>query len=153
MSKIAIVTGGSRGIGAATARLAAAAGYDVCVNYAGDEAAARSVADDIEKIGRRALPFQADVSDEAAVMGMFEAVDREFGPPNALVNNAGIVDLPQPVAEMTAKRLQQMFAINILGSFLCAREAVLRMSTRYGGSGGAIVNLSSAAAVLGVNNW
>ena len=149
MSSAAIITGGSRGIGAATARLAAEAGYDVCVNYAGDEAAARSVADDVEKLGRRALPFQADVSDESAVMDMFETVDREFGPLTALVNNAGIVDLPQPVAEMTAKRLQQMFAINILGSFLCAREAVLRMSTRYGGPGGAIVNLSSAAAVLG----
>jgi NAD(P)-dependent dehydrogenase (short-subunit alcohol dehydrogenase family) len=149
MNKVAIITGGSRGIGAATARLAAAAGYDICVNYAGDEAAARMVAGDIEKLGRRAMPFQADVSNEAAVMAMFEAVDRDFGPVAALVNNAGIVDLPQPVAEMTAARLQQMFATNILGSFLCAREAVLRMSTRYGGSGGAIVNLSSVAAVLG----
>ncbi len=149
MTKIAIITGGSRGIGAATARLAAAAGYDICVNYAGDEAAAHKVAGDIEKLGRRAMPFQADVGDEAAVKAMFEEVDREFGPVTALVNNAGIVDLPQPVAEMTAARLQQMFATNILGCFLCAREAVLRMSTRYGGSGGAIVNLSSVAAVLG----
>lgn len=149
MAGVAIITGGSRGIGAACARRLAAAGYDVCVNYAGDEAAARSVANDVEKLGRKALPFRANVSDESAVLTMFKAVDGELGRPTALVNNAGIVDLPQPVAEMTADRLQTMFAINILGSFLCAREAVLRMSRRYGGSGGGIVNLSSAAAVHG----
>lgn len=149
MNKIAIITGGSRGIGAATALLAADAGYDICINYAGDEPAARYVADQVEKRGRRALPFQADVSDENAVLDMFRTVDTEFGAVTALVNNAGIVDLPQPVAEMTAERLQTMFAVNILGSFLCAREAVLRMSTRYGGSGGAIVNLSSIASELG----
>ena len=149
MTGVAIITGGSRGIGAASARRLAEAGYDVCINYAGDEAAARSVAGVVEKYGRRALPFQADVSDEAAVLAMFKAVDGELGRLTALVNNAGIVDLPQPVAEMTADRLHNMFAVNITGSFLCAREAVLRMSTRYGGSGGGIVNLSSVASVLG----
>jgi len=149
MAGVAIITGGSRGIGAATARCLASAGYDICVNYAGDEAAARAVADDVEKAGRRALPFKADVSDETAVKAMFKAVDDGLGRLTALVNNAGIVDLPQPVAEMTTERMTQMFAINILGCFLCAREAILRMSTRYGGSGGGIVNISSVAAVLG----
>jgi len=146
---VAIITGGSRGIGAATCRLAAQAGYDVCVNYAGDEAAARRVADDVEKSGRRAMTYLADVGDEGAVMAMFKAVEKDLGRPSALVNNAGIVDLPQPVAEMTVDRLQRIFSVNLLGSFLCAREAVVRMSTRLGGPGGAIVNLSSAAAVLG----
>ena len=149
MAGVAIITGGSRGIGAATCRLAAQAGYDVCVNYAGDEAAARRVADDVEKSGRRAMTYLADVGDEGAVMAMFKAVEKDLGRPSALVNNAGIVDLPQPVAEMTVDRLQRIFSVNLLGSFLCAREAVVRMSTRLGGAGGAIVNLSSAAAVLG----
>ena len=149
MNKIAIVTGGSRGIGAATCRLAAKSGYDVCVNYAGNEAAAQAVVDDIERSGQRAISFKADVSDESAVMDMFETVDGEFGPVTALVNNAGIVDRPQLLSEMKAGRLDRMFSVNIIGSFLCAREAVLRMSTRYGGPGGAIVNLSSIAAVIG----
>jgi NAD(P)-dependent dehydrogenase (short-subunit alcohol dehydrogenase family) len=149
LAGVAIITGGSRGIGAATCRLAAQAGYDVCVNYAGDEAAARRVADDVEKSGRRAMTYLADVGDEGAVTAMFKAVEKELGRPSALVNNAGIVDLPQPVAEMTVDRLQRIFSVNLLGSFLCAREAVVRMSTRLGGPGGAIVNLSSAAAVLG----
>ena len=149
MSKIAIVTGGSRGIGAATCRLAAKSGYDVCVNYAGNETAALAVVDDIERSGQRAISFKADVSDESAVMDMFETVDGEFGPVTALVNNAGIVDRPKLLSEMKAGRLDRMFSVNIIGSFLCAREAVLRMSTRYGGRGGAIVNLSSIAAVIG----
>ena len=149
MSKIAIVTGGSRGIGAATCRLAAKSGYDVCVNYAGNEAAARAVADDVERCGQRAISFKADVSDESAVMDMFETVDGEFGSVTALVNNAGIVDRPQLLSEMKAGRLERMFSVNITGSFLCAREAILRMSTRYGGPGGSIVNLSSMASVIG----
>ncbi len=149
MSKIAIVTGGSRGIGAATCRLAANSGYDVCVNYAGNEAAAQAVVDDVERCGQRAISFKADVSDESAVMDMFETVDGEFGSVTALVNNAGIVDRPQLLSEMKAGRLERMFSVNIIGSFLCAREAILRMSTRYGGPGGAIVNLSSIAAVIG----
>ena len=149
MSKIAIVTGGSRGIGAATCRLAAKSGYDVCVNYAGNEAAAQAVVDDVERCGQRAISFKADVSDESAVMDMFETVDGEFGSVTALVNNAGIVDRPQLLSEMKAGRLERMFSVNIIGSFLCAREAILRMSTRYGGPGGAIVNLSSIAAVIG----
>lgn len=149
MTGIAIVTGGSRGIGAATCRLAAEAGYDVCVNFAGNEAAARAVADDVERRGRRALIFRADVSDESAVMEMFRTVDNELGRVTALVNNAGVVDRPQLVSEMKLERLQRIFAVNIIGSFLCAREAVQRMSTRYGGDGGAIVNLSSIAAILG----
>lgn len=149
MTGIAIVTGGSRGIGAATCRLAAEAGYDVCVNFAGNEAAARAVADDVERRGRRALIFRADVSDESAVTEMFRTVDNELGRVTALVNNAGVVDRPQLVSEMKLERLQRIFAVNIIGSFLCAREAVQRMSTRYGGDGGAIVNLSSIAAILG----
>ena len=149
MSKIAIVTGGSRGIGAATCRLAAKSGYDVCVNYAGNEAAARAVVDDVERCGQRAISFKADVSDESAVMDMFETVDGEFGSVTALVNNAGIVDRPQLLSEMKAGRLERMFSVNITGSFLCAREAILRMSTRYGGPGGSIVNLSSMASVIG----
>lgn len=149
MTKIAIVTGGSRGIGAATCRLAAEAGYDVCVNYAGNETAARAVADDVKRSGRRALIFKADVSDESAVMDMFETVDSELGTVTALVNNAGIVDRPQLLSEMKTDRLERMFAVNITGSFLCAREAILRMSTRYGGPGGSIVNLSSVASVIG----
>ena len=149
MSKIAIVTGGSRGIGAATCRLAAKSGYDVCVNYAGNEAAAQAVVDDVKRFGQRAISFKADVSDESAVMDMFETVDGEFGSVTALVNNAGIVDRPQLLSEMKAGRLERMFSVNIIGSFLCAREAILRMSTRYGGPGGAIVNLSSIAAVIG----
>jgi NAD(P)-dependent dehydrogenase (short-subunit alcohol dehydrogenase family) len=146
MSGVMIVTGGGRGIGAATARLAAARGYAVCVNYRKDRAAAEQLARDL---GGRAIAVAADVADEADVVRLFETVDRELGAVTVLVNNAGIVDLATRVEAITGARLQRMFAVNVFGSFLCAREAVKRMSTRHGGRGGAIVNVSSIAARLG----
>ena len=144
-----LITGGSRGIGAATAVLAAQRGWDVAINYTRDAAAAERVAAEVRATGRRALVVQADVSDEAQVLAMFAAVDQQFGTLGGLVNNAGVVDVPARVDEMSLQRLMRMFAINLSGSFLCAREAVKRMSTRHGGAGGVIVNLSSAAARLG----
>lgn len=149
MNRSLLVTGGSRGIGAAAAVLAAQRGWDVAVNYTRDAAAAERVAAQVRAAGRRALVIQADVAEEAEVLAMFAAVDREFGALHGLVNNAGVVDLPARVDEMSLQRLQRMFAINLTGSFLCAREAVRRMSTKHGGAGGAIVNLSSAASKLG----
>ena len=146
---VLLVTGASRGIGAATARLAAIRGWDVAVNYTRDAAAAEAVAADVRAAGRRALVVQADVADEAQVLAMFAAVDRGLGVLRGLVNNAGVVDLPQRVDQMSVARLKRMFDINVVGSMVCAREAVRRMSTRHGGAGGAIVNLSSAAAKLG----
>ena len=149
MNRSLLVTGGSRGIGAAAAVLAARRGWDVAVNYTRDAAAAERVAAQVRAAGRRALVIRADVAEEPEVLAMFAEVDREFGPLRGLVNNAGVVDLPARVDEMSLQRLQRMFAINLTGSFLCAREAVRRMSTKHGGAGGAIVNLSSAAAKLG----
>ncbi|MBX3645118.1 MAG: SDR family oxidoreductase [Rubrivivax sp.] len=149
MNPSVLVTGGSRGIGAAAAVLAAQRGWDVAINYTRDAAAAERVAAQVRAAGRRALVIQADVAEEAEVLAMFAAVDREFGALRGLVNNAGVVDLPARVDEMSLQRLQRMFAINLTGSFLCAREAVRRMSSKHGGAGGAIVNLSSAAARLG----
>ena len=147
--KIALVTGGSRGIGAATAKLAAARGYAVCVNYRSNEAGARSVADEIVHSGSRAVAVQADVAIEADVIRLFETCDRELGPLTALVNNAGILETQMRVEQMDAARLQRTFAANVTGSFICAREAVKRMSTKHGGRGGAIVNVSSGASRLG----
>jgi NAD(P)-dependent dehydrogenase (short-subunit alcohol dehydrogenase family) len=149
-----LVTGASRGIGAATAVLAAQRGWDVAINFARDEASAAQVAQAVRQAGRRALLLQADVSDDAQVRAMFAALDAaqadgRIGALRGLVNNAGVVDRAQRVDEMTPERLQRMFGINVLGSFYCAREAVRRMSTLHGGAGGAIVNLSSAAARLG----
>ena len=144
-----LVTGGSRGIGAACSLLCARAGYAVAVNYTRDEGAANALVERIRADGGQALAIQADVADEAAVLRMFETIDRELPPLRALVNNAGVVDMPARLDEMSLARLQRMFAINVIGSLLCAREAVRRMSTRHGGAGGAIVNLSSAAARLG----
>jgi len=152
MAKVVIVTGGSRGIGAATARLAAARGYDVCVNYLGAADAARAVAAEIEQAGSRALVVQGDTSDESDVERLFATVDRELGPIAALVNNAGIVGATSRVADVTMATLRRTFDINVIGCFLCARAAVRRMSTANGGRGGAIVNLSSAAATLGSPN-
>lgn len=149
MNKTLLITGGGRGIGAAVARQAAAQGWDVAVNAVRDLASAQGVADEVRALGRRALAIQADVADEAAVRAMFERVDAEWGPLAALVNNAGVVDMAQRVDEMSLARWQRMFAINVQGTFLCTREALRRMSTRHGGRGGAIVNLSSAAARLG----
>jgi NAD(P)-dependent dehydrogenase (short-subunit alcohol dehydrogenase family) len=149
MAGVLLVTGGGRGIGAATARLGAADGYAVCVNYLRDEAAAGAVVDAILAAGGRAIAVQGDVASEPDVLRLFETVDLNFGRVTALVNNAGIVDVQARVEAMSLERLQRMFAVNVIGSFLCAREAVKRMSTRHGGSGGAIVNVSSGAARTG----
>lgn len=149
MNEILLVTGGSRGIGAATALLAARKGYAVAVNYASNEAAAQDVVRAIRAGGGKAIAVQADVADEAQVLAMFAQVDQQLGRLTALVNNAGVVDRAARVDEMSVERLRRMFDINVLGSIVCAREAVRRMSTRHGGSGGAIVNVSSAAARLG----
>ena len=144
-----LVTGGGRGIGAATSLLCAQRGWSVAVNYANDAHAAQGVVDRIRASGGTALAVQADVSSEAQVLAMFRRIDAELPPLGALVNNAGVVDVVSRVDAMSVERLQRMFAINVVGSFLCAREAVLRLSTRHGKAGGAIVNLSSAAARLG----
>jgi len=147
--KVMLVTGGSRGIGAATARLAAARGYAVAINYLRNRAAADEVVEEIRAQGGEALAVQADVAVEADIVRMFGEVDRALGPLQALVNNAGILERQARVDEMDAARLARILATNVTGSFICAREAVRRMSTRRGGSGGAIVNLSSIAARLG----
>jgi NAD(P)-dependent dehydrogenase (short-subunit alcohol dehydrogenase family) len=144
-----LITGGSRGIGAATARLAARRGFAVAVNYASNSLAADEVVRAIRDQGGRAMSVQADVGDEAQVIAMFEKVDAKFGGLGALVNNAGVDDVQARVDGMSVARLERMLRINVIGSFVCAREAVRRMSTKQGGSGGAIVNLSSAAARLG----
>jgi NAD(P)-dependent dehydrogenase (short-subunit alcohol dehydrogenase family) len=144
-----LITGASRGIGAATARLAAARGYDVCVNYRTRADAALAVVADVERAGRRAVAVQADISVEADVMRLFEACDRALGGPNALVNNAGILETQMRLETMDAGRIMRILATNVVGTLLCAREAVRRMSTRRGGTGGAIVNVSSGAARLG----
>ena len=144
MAKVMIVTGGGRGIGAATARLAAKQGYAVCVNYARDRASAEALAREIKGIA-----VQADVAVETDVLRMFREVDQKLGKLTVLVNNAGIVDKNARVDELTVQRIERMFAVNVTGSILCAREAVKRMSTRYGGQGGSIVNLSSVAARIG----
>jgi NAD(P)-dependent dehydrogenase (short-subunit alcohol dehydrogenase family) len=143
-----LVTGGGRGIGAATARLAARRGWAVAVNYVRDAGAAQAVADEIERDGGRAAAVQGDVAREADVVAMFDATAR-LGPLRGLVNNAGILEQQMRVDEMSAERFARVFATNITGAFLCAREAVRRMSTRHGGGGGAIVNVSSIAARLG----
>ena len=148
-NRVVLITGGSRGIGAATAVLCAQRGYAVAVNYSSNEDAAQQVVQQILAIGGRCIAVQADVAIEAQVMAMFEEVDATLGQLTALVNNAGVVDFAARVDEMSVARLKRMFDINVLGSFLCAREAVLRMSTRHGGAGGSIVNVSSIAARLG----
>ncbi|HEY8361239.1 MAG TPA: SDR family NAD(P)-dependent oxidoreductase, partial [Ramlibacter sp.] len=136
MNEILLVTGGSRGIGAATALLAARKGYAVAVNYASNEAAAADVVRAIRAEGGTAIAVQADVADEAQVLAMFGQVDAQLGRLTALVNNAGVVDRPERVDAMSVERLRRMFDINVLGSIVCAREAVRRMSTRHGGGGG-----------------
>ncbi len=149
MSPIVLITGGSRGIGAATALLAAQQGYAVAVNYTTNSLAADAVVQTIRASGGTAITVQADVAMESQVLAMFEKVDAKLGPLCALVNNAGVVDVACRVDAMEVERLQRMFQINVVGAFVCAREAVKRMSTRYGGSGGCIVNVSSVAARLG----
>lgn len=152
MERILLVTGGSRGIGAATALLAAQRGYAVAVNYQNNADAAEAVVRQIHEAGGRALAVQADVADEAQVLRMFAQVDEALGRLDALVNNAGVVDRAQRVEDMSVARWQRQFATNVIGAFTCAREAVRRMSTRHGGRGGAIVNVSSVAAKLGSAN-
>jgi len=149
MERVMLVTGAGRGIGAATARLAAARGYAVGVNYLRNRAAAEAVVAEIAAAGGRALALQADVSAEGEVARMFDAAQRLLGPVAALVNNAGILERQMRLEDMTLERFERVLAANLTGTFLCAREAVRRMSTRRGGAGGAIVNLSSMAARLG----
>jgi NAD(P)-dependent dehydrogenase (short-subunit alcohol dehydrogenase family) len=147
--KVAIVTGGSRGIGAAIAKLLGSNGYSVAITYASDQTAAKNVLDHLTGIGSRAAGIQADVSQEADVLRIFEIAQRELGPIRALVNNAAITGGKARVDEIDAAKLTQMLAVNVAGTMLCSREAVRRMSTRRGGSGGAIVNISSLAARTG----
>ncbi len=149
MTPVALITGGSRGIGAATALRAAQQGFAVAVNYTRDADAANTVVQQIVAAGGTAMAVQADVADEAQVLAMFKAVDARLGPVSALVNNAGVVDEAARVDEMSVQRIRRMFDINVLGTFICSREALLRMSTRHGGKGGSIVNVSSVAARLG----
>lgn len=149
MSKVMLITGASRGIGAATARLAAQRGYAVVINYQRQTEAAEALVGDISRGGGSALAVQADVADEAAVIRLFAAVDRHFGRLDALVNNAGMLEQQMRLEAMSLARWQRVFATNVFGSFLCSREAVKRMATRQGGRGGAIVNVSSIAARLG----
>jgi NAD(P)-dependent dehydrogenase (short-subunit alcohol dehydrogenase family) len=149
LQKVLIVTGGSRGIGAATAMLAARQGYAVCINYLRNHEAANSVVDSIKRGGGKAIALPADIASEPDVIYLFNKVDEELGSVNALVNNAGILAPQMRIESMDAARLNQVFTTNITGSFLCAREAVKRMSTVRGGVGGSIVNVSSGAARLG----
>lgn len=150
MRKILLITGASAGIGAATARLAAARGYDLALNFRSDTAGAESVQRDCAAAGARAVLYQADVADPDQIAGMFARIDADFGRLDALVNNAGIVDVAAKVTEMTHDRLRRMFDVNVIGAFLVAKEAVRRMQAQ--GDGGAIVNVSSAAARLGSAN-
>jgi NAD(P)-dependent dehydrogenase (short-subunit alcohol dehydrogenase family) len=148
-SNVLIVTGSGRGIGAATARLAARRGYSVCVNYLSQDREAGEVVSAIKQDGGHAMAVQADVSSESDVMRLFETVDQQLGRVTALVNNAGTLERQTRLDEMDAARIHRIFATNVIGAFLCAREAVRRMSTRHGGSGGSIVNISSGAARSG----
>ena len=149
MSKTVLITGASRGIGAATALLAASQGYAVVVNYTSNSLAADEVVRQIRALDGQSMAVQADVANEAQVLAMFKKIDEKFGRLTALVNNAGVVDQPARVDGMSYERIKRMFEINVFGSFICAREAVKRMSTRYKGEGGVIVNVSSAAARIG----
>ncbi|MEY4732277.1 MAG: 3-oxoacyl-[acyl-carrier-protein] reductase FabG [Pseudomonadota bacterium] len=149
MNKVLLVTGGGRGIGAATALLAAQQGWSVAVNYTANSLAADEVVRQIRAAGGQAISVKADVADEDQVLRMFKHIDAKLGRVSGLVNNAGVVDVAARVDEMSVARWKRMFDVNVIGSLICAREAVRRMSTRHGGEGGSIVNLSSAAARLG----
>ncbi|WP_397457006.1 SDR family oxidoreductase [Pseudomonas versuta] len=152
MDKVILITGGSRGIGAATAILAAQQGYRICINYLTDAAAAHEVLAQVHALGAQAIAVRADVSNEEEIIGLFTRVDEELGPITALVNNAGTVGLKSRVDEMSESRILHTLRTNVLGPILCSRHAVLRMSPRYGGQGGNIVNVSSGAARLGSPN-
>ena len=149
MAKTVLITGGSRGLGAAASLLAASRGWNVAVNYQSNKPRADAVVEAIRKGGGKAIAYQADVADEAAVVAMFAAVDRDFGTLEGLVNSAGIIGPHGRIDQVDAAGLARLFAINITGTFICSREAIKRMSTKHGGKGGAIVNLSSAASRLG----
>jgi len=149
MSKIILITGGSDGIGASTAELAAKQGYTVCINYRQNHIAANRIVEKINNEGGLAYAFQADISVEADVLAMFESIDKQVGRISALVNNAGIIESQQKLVDMSAERLHKIFAVNVIGSFLCAREAIKRMSVKQQGNGGSIVNISSMASRLG----
>jgi NAD(P)-dependent dehydrogenase (short-subunit alcohol dehydrogenase family) len=149
MSKVILITGASRGIGAETARLAAERGYHLCLNYRHSAGPAEQLCESINAAGGQAMTYRADVADEAEVAAMYAAIDARFGRLDGLVNNAGILENQSDLVDMSVERWRHVLDINVIGSFLCAREAVRRMSTRSGGNGGAIVNLSSRAADLG----
>ncbi len=149
MGKVVVVTGGGRGIGASTAVLLASRGWDVAVGYQRDDESALSVVTECMAMGSRAAAFKADVASDADVKRLFAEVDEDLGPLHALVSSAGIVAKKARVDEYTSERIERVFAVNVVGSFLCAREAVRRMSTFHGGNGGSIVNVSSAASRLG----
>jgi NAD(P)-dependent dehydrogenase (short-subunit alcohol dehydrogenase family) len=154
MTGVVVVTGGSRGIGAAVARLAAQRGYDVAINYRTRQAAAEAVAADAARAQARAITVQGDVAKEGDVVRLFATVDAELGRPTALVNNAGIIGPVGRVEDLDGAALKAVFELNVVGCFLCAREAIRRMSTRHGGQGGGIVNISSISARLGnANMW
>jgi len=147
-----LITGGSRGVGAATARLAAARGYDVALSFVSDESAARTVTADVKALGRRALALRADSADPEQVAQLFAAIDRNFGRIDVLVNNAAILRSQSRLEDLEFERMQRIFAVNAIGPMLCAQQAVKRMSYRHGGQGGAVINISSAAARLGSPN-
>jgi NAD(P)-dependent dehydrogenase (short-subunit alcohol dehydrogenase family) len=149
MKKVVLITGGSRGIGAATALLCASAGWDIALNYSQNKSAADALCEQLRDLGAKTLCIKADVSSEPQIMSMFDQIDSHFGALHGLVNNAGVVDMASKVVDMNLGRLERMMSINVIGSILCAREAIKRMSTLHAGQGGSIVNLSSVAAKLG----
>ncbi len=149
MSRVMLITGASRGIGAATARLAAHQGYALCLNYHQREDAVKQVLEQVRAAGVSAMTVKADVADESQVLQMFDMIDREFGRLDVLVNNAGMLEQQMRLEQMDAARWTRVLGANVIGSFLCAREAIKRMSTQRGGQGGSIINLSSIAAQLG----
>jgi len=149
---VILITGGSRGVGAATARLAAAQGYDVAISFVSNEAAARAVADDVEATGRRALAVRADSADPEQVFQLFAEIDRAFGRIDVLVNNAAIIAQQSRMEDLGFERMQRIFAINAIGPILCAQQAVKHMSHRHNGRGGVVINISSASARLGSPN-
>lgn len=149
---VILITGGSRGVGAATARLAAARGYDVAISYVSDQAAALAVANDVKAAGRRTLAVRADSAEPEQVAALFAAIDREFGRIDVLVNNAGILGPQSRLEDLGFARMQRIFAVNAIGPMLCAQQAVKRMSQRHNGRGGVVINVSSGAARLGSPN-